>query len=148
MLAHALSELCRFRIELDRRFEHDRRGLVVSVFTQAQDRLGDERQIAAVDVESAQINLGGLFDPIVIQHQLGDALVFADGLLEQSLTEIELGQLDPWRRIGGLEIGHLAMDLDGRGAVAVLLVVVGHHLVLATRLVEQTLPVVESASRS
>ena len=108
-----------------------------------EDGVVDEPQAAAVDVERPLVDLGRVLRPAVGDHHLGDDPVLVHRLLDQLLRLVDLGELDVVARVVRLQVGHLLVDGDRRRRVVVLLVVVGEHLVLGARLVDQPLPVVE-----
>ena len=137
-------EHLRRRVALGRRRQQLRRGPGVPGPAQGGHAVGDEGEVLAVDVEGPLVDLhrlrpGGRCEII----SAAMATVLAHRLVGEALLLVELGQLHPRAGVVGLELGHPLVDRQRRGGVVVLDVVVGEHLVLGARLVDQPLAVVQ-----
>ena len=115
----------------------------MAAVVQSGDRLTDEIEVIAADLESGKIDLDRLIHRARDNQQVRQLPVLANRLVVQALAAEQLRQLEPERGVVGLHLRHALVDGDRRSRVVVLLVIVRQHLVLGAGFVQQSLLVVE-----
>ncbi len=131
------------RVAVTRRRQQPLGGGRMAGALELMEGLGDELQVAGVDIQRRDPQLDGVVGAAVAEQQGRDLAELRHRLLGALCLTHQLGEAQTVAGVVRLELDQLAIDGDGGLGVAMLLVIVGDHLILGSGLVEQSLAAVQ-----